>query len=720
MDSCAGGFAVEPGYMVCMMQPRGAYASGQPGEATPVQPLMEVPSPEAPGDWAPAPRKPASGGGIGASKALVIRNPKTGEVVGGDREAPALAKESTECMSEEMRKALRIEKTRQVLLEKTNLPNMLLRSAKLRGGTAAKVMSKRGQAAMWCTDRSTFSALNIDSVARPYTSGPLKSDLQAHTDEARALAEVRPQEKAAPKEQGATAKAVDKAKTIAALRNRMQKAAPWAPSEPLILPKKVMEAAMQESDETEAKTVAGNRQPWRPKFLVSRQDSAEPAPEAEESKLAVASAAEEDASASTGETEPESMCCSTEVPDTASDKEAPLTDEISSERMSFIGAHEAMVRSLLSYRGIVAEEKAPVEVANLFARQLERAPAPPPLQSPTSSSAATPSGRDRRATKGQSSESLPTPSNKAWHLSPKGSPMSKEAELRRTVQGLLNKICPENVASIGAKLAEIAVEDEEELELLISLVFKKALAEPHYCETYADLVFSLKAAFPEFPSPTGGKPVTFKSTLLNICQQEFESLPTSLDPTGEALDPDEVEFLRKKTKDRVLANMKFIGHLFLRQLLSAKVIGSVIQELTLCDQVDKLPQEHAVECACELLLNIGFTLESMAAGSQTLSQVCGRLLELKQRKTPEGRGAYSKRIQFTIQNLLDTRAARWHQKTFRSRAKTMEEIRLEQTQQLAAQARGAELESGEQVVAGQRPQYMAAVAASPLQRKPTL
>lgn len=123
-------------------------------------------------------------------------------------------------------------------------------------------------------------------------------------------------------------------------------------------------------------------------------------------------------------------------------------------------------------------------------------------------------------------------------------------------------------------------------------------------------------------------------------------------------------------------NMKFIGHLFLRQLLSAKVIGSVIcclamfqraiyvgqdplkrrgflpkvfflkknrvldvmatnhwkfissfhpslvetqksshlhpspspppqGELVLCEQVDDLPEEHALECACELLLAIG-------------------------------------------------------------------------------------------------------------------
>ena len=37
-------------------------------------------------------------------------------------------------------------------------------------------------------------------------------------------------------------------------------------------------------------------------------------------------------------------------------------------------------------------------------------------------------------------------------------------------------------------------------------------------------------------------------------------------------------------QDRVLANMKFIGQLFLRSLLSAKIIGSVIQDLTNCEQ----------------------------------------------------------------------------------------------------------------------------------------
>lgn len=32
-------------------------------------------------------------------------------------------------------------------------------------------------------------------------------------------------------------------------------------------------------------------------------------------------------------------------------------------------------------------------------------------------------------------------------------------------------------------------------------------------ETYADLVFSLKSEFPDFPDASGGKPVTFRSAL---------------------------------------------------------------------------------------------------------------------------------------------------------------------------------------------------------------
>jgi len=288
--------------------------------------------------------------------------------------------------------------------------------------------------------------------------------------------------------------------------------------------------------------------------------------------------------------------------------------------------------------------------------------------------------------------------------------MSRMDELKRQVQSLLNKICPESVATIGEKMAEVRLDTADELELMIGLIFKKALSEPHYCETYADLVFSLKSAFPQFPNPDGDKPLTFKGILLNICQSEFEALPTSLNPTKDESStcaPEELDFRRKKTKDRVLANMKLIGHLFLRQLLSAKVIGSVIQELTLVDRADVVPEEHVIECAVELLMSIGHTLESMPVGKTALSQVCGRLLDLKQQKR-NGKGLYSKRIQFAIQDLLDTRNAGWARKVFGGVAKTKEEIRLDQQRDLSAQAHGKDADGSQRIVAGQRPLYMTA------------
>jgi len=242
------------------------------------------------------------------------------------------------------------------------------------------------------------------------------------------------------------------------------------------------------------------------------------------------------------------------------------------------------------------------------------------------------------------------------------------------------------------------------------LIMKKAHTEPHYCETYADLVYKLKAEMPEFPAPDGGKPVSFKSTLLNCCQNEFETMvrqAPDLTPDEVAdLGHEEVEFRKSQRKARTLANVKFIGHLFLRQLLTAKIIGSVIADLAMCDCVDVLPGEHVVECICELLNSIGYTLESMPAGKGAVAQVCGRLMDLKARTDNRGKNVYSKRIQFGIQDLLDTRAAGWTKKVFKAVAKTKEEIRNEQSRDIKAQAAGKNLDGSEQVIAGARPSWL--------------
>lgn len=377
---------------------------------------------------------------------------------------------------------------------------------------------------------------------------------------------------------------------------------------------------------------------------------------------------------------------------------------------------------LLGFRASVSEEPAPAELMSyvlleaedvpsvqgrpenlgLFQRQKsEPAPATAKVQLEMPRQISAYTERPKMQLK------LPSPSANAYRPSQK---RKEGTDLKRSVQSLLNKICPENVAQIVTKIAAIQVQEYSELETIIELMFKKAVTEPHYCETYADLAFSLKAVYPSFPCQDGGKPITFRGLVLNVCQKEFEELHFSsdtLEDEKEQHDAEVLEALRKKRKDGMRANMKFIGHLFLRKLLSAKVISNVICELCLCAVPDMTPEETALECACELLLAVGYTLESMPAGSLPLASVCLRLKELKLRKNEHGKAMVSKRVQFMIQDVLDTRAAGWQKKAFHLQAKTKEEIRLEQEQEIADKALGKE-SSSLRVVKGQRPAYLTA------------
>jgi len=258
----------------------------------------------------------------------------------------------------------------------------------------------------------------------------------------------------------------------------------------------------------------------------------------------------------------------------------------------------------------------------------------------------------------------------------------RKDELKRSVNSLLNKICPDNQRIIVERLADIELGNADELDQVIQIIFKKALDEPHYCETYADMVQNLKSRYPEFPpEEEGEKPLTFVRVLLNTCQVEFENLPVVLDPSAEerqGMEAEEVNLWRKKAKDRALANMKFIGHLYLRSLLAAKVISGVVHDLLTSDE--NIPEEHKVECACELLQNVGYTLESTQQGEALMQKFSARLLDLKRAAGPNGRPALSKRVQFQVQDLLDLRSNGWAKKMLKEQAKKKDDIRKDQAQ----------------------------------------
>jgi hypothetical protein len=140
----------------------------------------------------------------------------------------------------------------------------------------------------------------------------------------------------------------------------------------------------------------------------------------------------------------------------------------------------------------------------------------------------------------------------------------------------------------------------------------------------------------------------------------------------------EINEFRKKAKDRALANMKFIGNLYLRSLLAAKVIGGVLHDLLI--SAENIPEQQ-VECACELLQNVGCALESTHQGEALMQKFSARLLHLKLAFRSNGKAALSRRVQFQIQDLFDLKNNGWTKKMFRETAKKKEDIRQDAVQQ---------------------------------------
>eukprot|EP00397_Hematodinium_sp_SG-2012_P002446 GEMP01002452.1.p1 GENE.GEMP01002452.1~~GEMP01002452.1.p1 ORF type:complete len:1242 (+),score=298.08 GEMP01002452.1:179-3904(+) len=253
-------------------------------------------------------------------------------------------------------------------------------------------------------------------------------------------------------------------------------------------------------------------------------------------------------------------------------------------------------------------------------------------------------------------------------------------ELKRSCQSLLNKICPENLATIVPQLANLAISDAKDIELVIGLIFKKALLEPHYSDTYCDMVFSLRDKFPHFPEADKSRHkdeiVSFTRVLVHTCQHEFELLQSE---DFAALDEDEL-MIRKQ---RCLAHMKLLGSLYLRTLLSHKVIKIVCEDL-----LRGKPAEHLIQCACALVQSLGYAFES-EKGPDFVNNIVKRLGELLET------GAYGKRIQFMVKDLLDLRANNWQQKKFE--AKAGEATKLKEV---------ARSTSEKYSLAGARPEYM--------------
>jgi len=226
-----------------------------------------------------------------------------------------------------------------------------------------------------------------------------------------------------------------------------------------------------------------------------------------------------------------------------------------------------------------------------------------------------------------------------------------EADVTRSVRCLLNKLTPERFGTISEQLVALIQNNSAAVAILVREVFQKATTQHSFISMYVDLCVKLESDSRLNPA-TGKAADTFRRILLGQCQSSFEDmLEVDYYKSDEGLNQEELEELRMVRKQKALGNMKLIGQLLTRGILSSKLL------LTCCQ--DLLSEAANVPDALEFLAAL------LTVAGPTFDQVQGWVMKpvfeavfTEVRKMVES-PAVAARLRFLLRDLLDLRAAGW-------------------------------------------------------------
>ncbi len=184
----------------------------------------------------------------------------------------------------------------------------------------------------------------------------------------------------------------------------------------------------------------------------------------------------------------------------------------------------------------------------------------------------------------------PGPPKKNWLLAKKINQDDNE-KLYSQFRGILNKISVGNFNTLAIELINLEITQKDHLFMLVDNIFKKALVEQRFSQTYAKLCVELSSYY---INTQEGDKVHFRELLLNKCQLMFEEA-ISLDKTS----PTSENF---SAKEHVLNCMAFIGELYNNKLLTNKIVYSCLSILLLKVDMDKA---YTVDSICIFLKTVG-------------------------------------------------------------------------------------------------------------------
>jgi hypothetical protein len=283
----------------------------------------------------------------------------------------------------------------------------------------------------------------------------------------------------------------------------------------------------------------------------------------------------------------------------------------------------------------------------------------------------------------------------------------------RKVQSALNKLAPEKYDEVVKDLKVADYICTEALrEIVVDLIFNKALIEPGYSEMYAKLCFDIARFEISLPglSEADKKKSKFRDTIIRHAQREFQSDVSVLNGlSGEERADAEARLVRKKR-----ANIKFIGHLFIERVLSQQIMMSIVQDILHTERVAALNDAAApsgggspsspsgagpspkaemfvpisinIEVLAELLETTGKTLDTTPECKKLLNLHFDKLRQLSNRDPKET--GYEARTKFKLMNLVELREWDWVPRITRSDTQAPTTLQEQEARQAQKQAQG--------------------------------
>lgn len=222
-----------------------------------------------------------------------------------------------------------------------------------------------------------------------------------------------------------------------------------------------------------------------------------------------------------------------------------------------------------------------------------------------------------------------------------------DEEILRRMKSILNKLTLEKFDELYKQLIECGISSEQHMRLLMIEVFEKATTQHHFIEMYTELCVHLNDWFSEHI-----KVGNFKNILLDQCQHSFEAnlrVPQELTAASSSEeDAALLEEKRLKHKMRVQGNIRLVGLLLVRKMVSSKVLIGCSQELL------KNPSPTTLEPLASLLTTTGREFDT--TNWQYHSGFCEIFTKVKALTKDT---SLPSRTRFLLQDVLDLRANDW-------------------------------------------------------------